>query len=193
MLFTPNHGWGKVKEVSRSYLNKSFFLHFLHPWKLVCSACYDQCITIRQRTTRYPFVHPNALFLCTFFAYFTLALFSCFLVLLHVALASCRTFSVLHSFRIWLYPYLTLSMTLYFFIWQSLAVFSSSLFSCCTLFMLHLFVYCTALTSCCTFFILHSFQVSLFLCCTLFVLHFSKSLIVCLIKILKSTVTKKVL
>ena len=28
MFFAPNHGWGKVKEVSRSYLNVPLFLDF---------------------------------------------------------------------------------------------------------------------------------------------------------------------
>ena len=168
MVFTLNHGWGKVKEVIRSYLNASFFLHFLHPWKLVWRACYDQCIMVRQRTTRYPFVHPSALFLCTFFACFTLAVFSCCnfsrvasccsRFMSHI-FASCCTYFVFEFIRVALFH---------------MAVFSSSLFSCCTLFMLHLFVCCTALALSCTFFILHSFQVSLFLCGTLFVLHFSK-------------------
>ena len=111
-----------------------------------------------------------------------------FFVLLHVALASCRTFFVLHSFYVGLYPCSTISYcTLYklqFFhvvpcsccTFLRAALYSCWIFSvvvpCYTHFMLHFFVlhsFRVALFPCCTFFILHSFQVSLFLCCALFV------------------------
>ena len=139
--------------------------------------------------TRHPFVHSSPLFLCIFFAYFILALFSC--RTFSRAASSCFRFMshffVLHSFCVWFYrtfSYGTLFKLHFFHVascsfvsFLCVSLFSSCIFSrvtlCCTHFMLHLF--CVALISCCTFFVLHSFQVSLFLCCTLLMLHFSVS------------------
>ena len=30
-MFSPNHDWAEVKEVSKSYINVPFFLHFASP------------------------------------------------------------------------------------------------------------------------------------------------------------------
>ena len=115
----------------------------------------NQCITVHHRTTRYPFVHSSALFLCTFFAcvsLFMVHLFSfCFMLqLLHVSLFLCVAlisystftgfhFFILHSFQVALFWCRTLFML--------------HCFVCCTLFMLSLFSFC---------FMLHFFCVALF-------------------------------
>ena len=129
----------------------------------------NQCITVHHRTTRYPFFHSGALFLCTFFAYFTLTFFS---FMLHIF--SCCF--MLHQLHVALFCVaLILCVTLFVLNFFILHSFQVALFLCCILFML-------CLSSCCfmlhffrfaLFFILHYFQVSLFLCCTFFVLHFS--------------------
>ena len=140
----------------------------------------NQCITIRQRTTRYRFVHSSALFLCTFLSiihfcrffmlhFFNVVLFSCctFFVLhpflfhlAQVALFPCCTFFMLKTFfRVAFFSGCTFSL-LHFF---HLALFHLALFSSCTFlrvapfFMLHFF--CVTLISCCTFFVLHYFRV----------------------------------
>ena len=134
----------------------------------------NQCITVHHRTTRYPFFHSGALFLCTIFCIFhSYILFfhvAHFLVLLYVTLASCRTF---------------LCCSHFVFNVIRVELFHIALFSSCTFFMLYpvhvvpfVVLLHVALTSCCTFSVLHFFsnctiQVSLFLCCTFFVLHFS--------------------
>ena len=87
----------------------------------------NQCITVRQRTTRYSSVHFSALFMCTFFSsifhscrHFHVALFSCYTIfLLHfgqVAFFPCYTFSVLkffvlHSFRVAIFLCCTFSIS----------------------------------------------------------------------------------
>ena len=188
MLFTPNYGCGKVKEVSRSYLNKSFFLHFLHPWKLVCSACYDQCITIRQRTTRYPFVHRNALFLCTFFAYFTLALFSC---CSFSRVASCCTRFMSHFFCVALISYMTLSVFdfIHDFILFHMAVFGSLFkFAFFVLYPVHVAPFCLLH---CTHLVLHFFHIALFSSFTFFVLHTFRVALFKIIDCLSHKNTKK--
>ena len=170
MVFTPNHGWGKVKEVIRSYLNASFFLHFLHPWKLVWRACYDQCLMVRQRTTRYPFVHPSALFLCTFFACFTLAVFSCCnfsrvasccsRFMSHI-FASCCTHFIFEFIRVALF-HMAVFDSLFkfaFFVIHSVHVAPFCVLHC-TRFILHVFH--IALFSSFTFFMWHTFRVALF-------------------------------
>ena len=135
----------------------------------------NQYITIRQRTARYLFVHSSALFLYTFFAYFTLAFFLC---CIFSRVASCCTrfkshffcvalsctFSVLHFFHIALFSLFT------FFVLYTLCV---ALFSWCTLFMLHLFSCCTVfmLYLLCTLFMLHFFRVVHYSCCTFSMLH----------------------
>ena len=129
----------------------------------------NQCITVHHRTTRYPFFHSGALFLCTFFCIFhSYILFfhvAHFLVLLYVTLASCRTFLccthfVCNFIRVELFHIALFSSCTFFMLYPVDVVPSS----CC--FMLHFFRFAL-------FFILHYFQVSLFLCCTFFVLHFS--------------------
>ena len=143
---------------------------------LFATNIFDQCIRFRQRTARYPFVQSGALFLCTFFTYFTLALFSC---CNFSRVASCCSrfmthFFVLHSFHVGLYPCCTfLYSTLFKF-----HFFRVALFSYCTLFkfhffcvanFLHFFHFTKFLSS--TFFMLYSFLVALFPCCIFFMLH----------------------
>ena len=112
-------------------------------------------------------MHSSALFLCTLFALFDAAPF---LVLPHVALASCRTF---------------LCCTHFVFDFIRVAAFHMALFSKCTFFVLypvHVADFCVlhsshvatflvllhvALTSCCFF-----FYVALISSCTFSVLHF---------------------
>ena len=115
--------------------------------------------------TRHPFVHSSPLFLCIFFAYFILALFSC--RTFSRAASSCFRF-MSHFFCVAFILCLILS---HFFIWYSFQV---ALFSCCILFICILFVCFTLLKlhlfSC--YFMLHSLHAAPFLCCTHFVLHF---------------------
>ena len=84
-----------------------------------------------------PSAHPSELFLCPFFAYFTLAAF----FMLHL---------------------LTLCFMLHFF---CVALVSCCTFLCCTLFTVQLFVCCTLfivqLSSCYTIFMLHFFSFGL--------------------------------
>ena len=110
-----------------------------------------------------PLVHSSALFLCTFLHILLLSLLHAapFVALFHVAITSCCTFlcvglfscctcfvlhsfiftfSVLHFFHIALFPSCTFFVSWAFYV----AVFRVALFfSCCTLFMLHLFYCCT--------------------------------------------------
>ena len=143
----------------------------------------NQYITIRQWPARYLFVHSSALFLYTFFAYFTLAFFLC---CIFSRVASCCTrfkshffcvalsctFSVLHFFHFSLFLYCTLFVLHFFHV---------ALFSCCTFFRVALFscyTFC-ALFSCCTFFVLCTIHVALFPCYTLFMLNSFHSLFSC--------------
>ena len=113
----------------------------------------NQCITVHHRTTRYPFFHSGALFLCTFFAYFTLTFFS---FMLHIF--SCCF--MLHQLHVALFCVaLILCVTLFVLNFFILHSFQVALFLCCILFMLHL-------SSCC--FMLHSLHVALFPFCTFF-------------------------
>ena len=111
---------------------------------------FHQCITVRQRAARYPFVHYSALFLCTFSIFHSGNLY----------------FFMLHSFHVALFSYCTISM-LHFY---------AVIFPCCTFFSsCSLFIYCTI--SCCAFircnvFVLHSSPVALFACCNFFLLYF---------------------
>ena len=153
---------------------------------------------VHQQMARYPFVHSSALFLCTFFPYFTLALFSCCTFsrvalcctrfMCHFfcdALISCWALSVLHffilhSFQVALFCVIPCSCCTFLCV----APFSCCTFSrvapCCIHIMLHFFVlhsfrvalFRVALFPHCTFFMLYSFWVSRFSCCTHFVLHF---------------------
>ena len=181
--FVPNE-WNKLDLDICSSISYNLFrnalLKFIRPVQIntfsINEAVYN------GPSTDGPLSICHVLFLCTFFTYFTIALFSC---CTFSRVVSCCTRFISHFFCVALISCLTLSV-LHFFIWQSFQV---ALFSCCTFFvcctyfapflaLLHValtscwaFLCCTF--SCCTFFILHSFQVSLLLCCTLIVLHFS--------------------
>ena len=115
-----------------------------------------QCITVRQRMTRHPFVHYNALFFCT------LSVIHCgnlyFLVLhsFHVALFCGVIFSCCTSFCVVLFLFdglfhvvlgmFSFSVLLYFIL--HLQCFRFAFFSCSTLRMLQVFP--VALCSFCT-------------------------------------------
>ena len=86
-----------------------------------------QCITVRQRTAPYPFVHSSPLILCTFFALFHY----CTLFMLH--LFSCCF--MLHSFHVALFSY----CTLFKFLFLGVVHFSCFTFSMLHLFLLHFF------------------------------------------------------
>ena len=109
----------------------------------------NQCITVCQRTVRYPFLHYKAIFLCSFSMYHSGIL--CFF---HVALSSYGTFLccnlfMLHHFQIslfcvWLFPSCTFFI-LYDFHFVSfsyielfqVALFHVAMFSFCILLLLH--------------------------------------------------------
>ena len=142
-----------------------------------------QCITVRQRTARYPFVHSSVLFLSMFCIFhsstlFMLQLFSwCFMLhSLHVALFLCCTHYVLDFIRVALFHIALFSSWTFFVLYPvHVAPFCALHTSHVSPFLVLLHV---ALITCCTFsvlpfFMLHSLQVSFFFCCTLFVLHFS--------------------
>ena len=104
----------------------------IFPINLSCASCYQgrgvckcvgervyfghQCITVRQRTARYRFVHPNTLFLCTFLSIIHSCHFFASCVFFNDVLFSCWIFFVLHSFL--------------------LDFGQVALFQCCTFFML---------------------------------------------------------
>ena len=122
------------KGVQVQNLSESIF-----PINLSCASCYQgrgvcksvgervyfghQCITIRQRTARYRFVHPNTLFLCTFLSiihschFFACCIFFLTMCFFHVQFFSCYTR----------------------FCWTlvKLHYFNAALFSCCN------FLFCT--------------------------------------------------
>ena len=130
---------------------KTCKLTLLGYFEVPCSSIY-QCITVRQRTARYPFVHSSALYLWTFFSpYFTLV-----------------TIFMLHFFRVTLF----FCCILVSCIVSMLHFFQCYNFSCCTLFVLQLFR--VALFSSCTCFMFHlcMLHVVCFSCCFHFVLHF---------------------
>ena len=122
-------------------------------------------------------MHSSLLFLCTFFAYFILALFS-----------SC-TFSRVASSCFRFMSHLFLCCTHFVFDFIAVALFHMELFPSCNFFVLHLvhlYPFCVfhssqvasflvllyvALTSCCTFFVLHFFRNALFSIFTFFVLY----------------------
>ena len=163
--------WNPPWRGERAYLSKRF--QTVHQQEQLVGKMH-KCITVRQRTARYPFLHPSALFLWTFFAYFTLALFPCCtfchvasgVALFHKAVFSSYIFVVLYHVDV--APFCVLYS---FHVAPFLMLLHVTLTSCCTFFVLYSFH--VALFPCCTFFISHSFQVLLFLCCTLFVLQFS--------------------
>ena len=105
-----------------------------------------QCITVRQRTARYHFVHSGTLSLCTFFPHISLlSLFSCYSFF--VVLWSSCIISMLHLFECCNFPFCNRYM-----------IHSFHVAPFC---MLHLF-------SCSNFFLLHSFRIALFPCCNIF-------------------------
>ena len=121
-----------------------------------------QCITVRQRMTRHPFVHYNALFFCT----------------LSVIHCGNLYFLLLHSFHVAPFPCCT-------FLWSN--IFMLHFFSCCTLFIswtisccaCNVFVFdsslfhiALAMFSFCILLLFHSSHVASFSCCTLFILHY---------------------
>ena len=107
--------------------------------------------------------------------------------LLCVALISCCTFFILHSFQFLLFCVAHFSCWTFFilhYFWVALFsccahfllhFFHVALFSCRTFFRVALFWCCTfcVLFSCCTFFVLYFFNVTLFSCWTFFKLQFS--------------------
>ena len=110
-----------------------------------------QCITVRQRMTRHPFVHYNALFFCTLSVIHCGNLYFLLLHSFHVAPFPCCTFSwsnifMLHSF--YFMDYFMLCLQCFRFRFFSIS-------------------YCT-----CNVFVLHSSLVPLFACCKFFLLHF---------------------
>ena len=158
----------------------------------------DQRTTAHQRTARYPILHSNVLFLCTFFPCFTLATFFILhfftLCFFHSKRFSCCTLFVLHFGQIRLFPGSTFLM-LYYFIWKfsRVALWTNSMlhvFSCFTFhvatFSASPFFHVTPFFHC-IFFVVHSLLVTtfswfiLFLkflhvalnsCCTSFVLRY---------------------
>ena len=124
---------------------------------MICNQWY-QCITVRQRTARYRFVHYSALFWCTFSLFHWRNLYFFMLHFFHVALFPGCTFVRLHHFHVVLFRvvifsyctffvlnsfYVLLYFMLHFYILQC---FRFALFSCCTLCMLQFFP--VALCSC---------------------------------------------
>ena len=83
-------------------------------------------------------------------------------MLLHVALASSRTFFVLHSVALFLCCTFFILHFFHFSLFLRCALFMSHIFSCCTVFMLYLL---------CTLFMLHFFRVVHYSCCTFSMLH----------------------
>ena len=114
-----------------------------------------QCITVRQRTARYPFVLQSGLFLCTF--------------------------SIIHCGNLYFFKLHVFHVAPFMLPFFHTAPFPCCTFLCSNVFMLHFFSCCTLFKNCpvsyCTFtrynvFILHSSPVALFACCTFFQLHF---------------------
>ena len=120
-----------------------------------------QCISVRQRTARYPFVLQSALFLCTFSIIHCGNLYFFKLHVFHVALFSCYTLFILHHFHA--------------------ALFCIVMFSCCTFFRVALFLRIAlfhvallhvTMFSFCILLLLHSSHVALLSSCTLFILQY---------------------
>ena len=103
-----------------------------------------QCITVRQRTARYPFVLQSALFLCTFSIIHCGNLYFFKLHVFHVALFSCYTFFILHHFHAALFCIVMFSCCTFFRValFLRIALFHVALFSSCTLFILQYFQKC---------------------------------------------------
>ena len=101
----------------------------------------DQCITVRQWTARYPFVHYSALFLYTFFVFHCDNLY-----FVDAALSSCWPFFILHHFHAALFLGSNLFMLRSFYVFHnfmlhfySLQCFRFAFFSCFTLWLLNFF------------------------------------------------------
>ena len=124
-------------EIYTTNISPSFFVHKILEDLNVCWKNMLQCIpkkyqstTVRQRNTRYRFVHSSLLFLRTLFPYFTLVHFSCCIF------SRCALF-MLHSF---------------IFQVSCVALFTCSTLWCCNNSMLQR-------SSCCTIFMLNLFHV----------------------------------
>ena len=168
---------GECKRVLRP-----FFVEFLSPLTVINyvdgPGQWGQCITVHQRTVRYPLVRYSALFLYTFSVshcgnlhffkkhFFHVAFFS-FCLFFRVILFSCCTFFILQSCHVPFFSCCIISM-FHFFVYQSFHV---------ALLMLHSFHICTnsycTFTRCNVFFLLSSpvADVAVCSCCTLFMLH----------------------
>ena len=171
-----------------------FKLHFFRVWFVVVLLHVALC-------SCYTFFLLNsfqvALFLCCTFLYFLHV--APFFVLLHVELFLCCSFFVLPSFHfaffhVEVFSRWTLFMLLFFRVAHFLGCTFSvrvTLFSSCTLFMLHLFPYCILfilnvflwctvaiflyffrVVSCCTFFVLRYLNVTVHSSCTILKFYF---------------------
>ena len=99
-----------------------------------------QCITVRQRTTRYPF-------LTILVHFFLISLLK--YIFFHAALFSCCTLLCSNLFMYFIFVLHSFYILLYFmFHFHTLQCFSFAFCSCCTLCMLQFLP--TALCSCCT-------------------------------------------
>ena len=106
---------------------------------------HSQCITVRQRTARHPFVHYSALILCTFSLFRCGNLYFFMFHFFYVALVSCCTFLILHHFYVALFLCSNLFMLQIFFrvpLFLCIALFHVALlhvamFSCYILLLLH--------------------------------------------------------
>ena len=115
----------------------------------------NQCITVRQRTTRYPIGLYSAIFLCTFSVLHCGNLYFLMLHVFHVAIFSCCTFFIRHHFHV--------------------APFCVVMFPCCTFFcvprflliaLFHVALLHVVMCSFCILLLLHSSDVAIFSCCT---------------------------
>ena len=111
-----------------------FLCHVLH-----------QCVTVRQRTARYPFVDYSAVYyFCAFFPYFTVAIY----------IFSCCTFFIMHHFHVALFCVAIISCYTFFMY----CTISCCTFTRCKVFVLHSSP--VVLIVCCSFFFFmsHYFQ-----------------------------------
>ena len=106
-----------------------FLCHVLH-----------QCVTVRQRTARCPFVDYSAVYyFCAFFPYFTVAIY----------IFSCCTFFIMHHFHVALFCVAIISCYTFFMY----CTISCCTFTRCKVFVLHSSP--VVLIVCCSFFFFH--------------------------------------
>ena len=168
---TQPHKWTvfELKSI-KSFKKNTLLLKKLVFYYFWTNICY-QCITVRQRTTCYPFVHSSLLFLHTFFSifrschFFHAGYFSlCACLMLHFI--SCCTLFLwhLHFFHIAFFSYCIFLI----------AIFRVALFTCCTVNDV-LIPFCTfscvALFPCYPFFVLYFSRGAIFSIYTFFVFH----------------------